>query len=311
MMPEFPIIRRPTGQESTTRKSIWDLSRPPRLVWAWVVDVAGQVWTTDQSGRAVQWSIPDQLPVVEISAGLDGQVWLIGRHRFRTRVLRRRTGGQRFEPVDISSEVRKIAAGPDGTLWTIMGFGQVWSVSPDGVQTRQSPPREPFAEEISVGADGTVWIVTDQPRLGGRVVMRRSGGCDNWIALPEPAAATKIAGAADGMAWTVNANNEVWWLHPDGAGHLAQCTLDPACRNCRFSSSSERITQISVSADGTVWVVASTVANAEPSLMWLADPLEKVYRRVPGLTVPARVSAGVGAPILANEPAGHDACVSF
>jgi len=88
-----------------------------------------------------------------------------------------------------------VAVGKGGELYTINNKGEVWLYHPQGRGVQLSPPGVKFANQISVGPDGTVWITSLEPRQGGNVVMWWSGQNEIWNSVPPPAAAVDVAGA--------------------------------------------------------------------------------------------------------------------
>ena len=264
---------------------------------AWIVAQEGHVFAVDQAGHCQQASLPARWRALEISAGPDGSVWiLVSDGSGGAPMLVRLAPGGEPEVVAVSIPAVKIAVGVDGTLWNVNVTGEICSLQPDGTAGRHSPPGQPFGMEISAGVDGSVWIVSTVRRYGGRVVKRLRGLPDDWVELPAPAAATKIGAAPDGMAWTVNAQGAVWRLHPSGGGNLAECQVDTACSECRFSVSDSVMREISVGPDGTVWALGSGSSSDEAALMWLCDPLRRLYRTVGNSLRPLRVAAALRRP---------------
>jgi streptogramin lyase len=268
-----------------------DVPGPSNAGMAWIADATGRLLGVDQSGRQRQRSLPAGLRAREISVGPDGTLWLLAAGAEARPMLARQVRGE-FDAVPTSLPAVRIAAGTDGTLWTVTDHGEVWSLRPDGSERRHSPAGEHFAAEISTGLDGSVWIISTATRYGGRIIRRLAAASDTWFELPAPAAATKVAVAPDGMAWTVNAKGAVWRLHPQGGGNLAECQVDTACSECRFSAPADLVRDVSVGPDGTVWVLASSGPTGPVTLRWLADPLRRQYRVVPTPLRPVRVAAG-------------------
>ena len=261
---------------------------------AWIVAKEGRVFAVDQAGHYQQAALPARWRALEISAGPDGSVWiLVSTGSGEAPMIVRLPSGGEPEIVAVSIPAVKIAVGVDGTLWSINVGGEICSLRPDGIVRRHSPPGQPFAVEISAGVDGSIWIVSTVRRYGGRIVKRLCGMPDDWLELPAPAAATKIGAAPDGMAWTVNAQGAIWRLHPSGGGNLAECQVDTACSECRFSAPVAVMREISVGPDGTVWVLGSGSSSAQATLMWLCDPLRRLYRTVGSSLQPIRVAAAV------------------
>jgi hypothetical protein len=82
-------------------------------------------------------------------------------------------------------------------LYTVNAKGEVWLIYPQGGGAMLSPPGEDFAQDISVGPDGTVWIISNEGRVGGDAVMWWSGSNQIWSTIPAPAAALAVAGATE------------------------------------------------------------------------------------------------------------------
>ena len=85
------------------------------------------------------------------------------------------------------------------TAWTINSKGEVWTIHKEGGGELYSPANVNFAQEITVGADGTVWIISTelQPHQAGNIIKwlkypdKKELG---WVKIPsDSAAAVKIA----------------------------------------------------------------------------------------------------------------------
>jgi streptogramin lyase len=270
-----------------------DVIEPSARAAAWVIDDRARLWFATIRDTAHRWELPYDTPAIEISASADGAVWILaGELTASRRVLRLAPASREFRALRCPREFKRIAGGPDGLLWGISLLGEVWSTAPDGHAELHSPAPEDFAEDISAGPDGTIWIVSTERRFAGRAVKRLDPGRRSWFSLPAPASAVKIAGAPDGMAWTVNSRGHVWRLHPNGGGNLAECQVDTACVECRFSPRAAGASEVSVDRDGTVWLIGSAASNTPARLLWLADPRRKEYRPGPDIFTPVRVAAG-------------------
>lgn len=102
--------------------------------------------------------------------------------------------------------------------------------------------------DMAIGLEDTIWLTGRKQIHGGYEVF--------WITpegsaqkIPEPAAALKVSGFSDGLAWTINGRNEVWKLHRLGEGNTPGCKLDAACRGC-LSKSYGQVKNIRISNDG-------------------------------------------------------------
>ena len=268
-----------------------DVCFPSAESKAWIIDASGRLYMVNQEGDYECWSLPPGLHAKELSSQADGTLWLLAVSREGSIVLLRQRSNGPYDPIVVAEAFDRIAASDDGTVWAITTAGEVLSLRP-GEPTRWHSPRGAvFATEISTGPDRSVWVVSNMTRYGGRVVRRRDPLTARWIDLPAPAAATKITIASDGMAWTVNAKGAVWRLHPSGGGNLAECQVDTACTECRFSRPTDFVREISVSRAGTVWVLAASDSTDALTLRWLVDPLARRYQAVRLPFRPVRVAA--------------------
>ncbi len=172
-----------------------------------------------------------------------------------------------------------------GTAWTVNTKGEVWTLTEQGGGDLYSPANVGFALDIGVGADGTAWIISTQANVGqaGNHVMYLSDpAAKSWASVPGPAAATRVAGGPDGVAWTVNDRGEVWTLHQQGGGNL----YTPAGADFAMD--------VGVSPDGTVWIISSqaNVGQAGNHVMYLSDPAAKSWTTLPGPAAASVVSGG-------------------
>ena len=111
--------------------------------------------------------------------------------------------------------------------------------------------------DMAIGLEDTIWLTGRKQIHGGYEVF--------WInpegvatKIPEPAAALKVSGFSDGLAWTINGRNEVWKLHRLGEGNTPGCKLDAACRGC-LSKSYGQVKDIRITVDGML--VINSMSN--------------------------------------------------
>lgn len=163
--------------------------------------------------------------------------------------------------------------------------GSIWRLGPAAL-TRLCPSEKTpdllmdfQAIHVSFSGDGTVWAVGGDPRFGGSSVWRYAPSEPRWILLRPPAAAVRIAGAPDGMAWTLNNRGDIWRLHPNGAGSFNECGLDRDCINCLYSKGRERISDVAVDGAGTVWWVRMG-DGGRVLVEVLTDPSTKSSRQI-------------------------------
>jgi streptogramin lyase len=283
-------------------RSARDVPAPSEAAMAWVIDEAHQLVAVDRDGTQTPRPLPDGRRALEVSCGADGTLWVLADGPSGPggggdgALLIRYAPSVTVETIQPPVAVSKVAAGPDGTLWLVNRDGEVLSMTAGGETRRHSPAGESLAEEISVGPDGSVWVISTTSRYAGRIVKRLSDPDGGWFDLPAPASATKVGVAPDGMAWTINSRGEVWRLHPLGGGSLAECQVDTACSECRFSVGQHVMTEIGVSPDGTVWTIGTADGDDRPALRRLADPARRAYETIATARRPLRVAGGLQEP---------------
>jgi streptogramin lyase len=166
-------------------------------------------------------------------------------------------------------------------LWGIDDALEVWSFR-FGAQPDEwiREGEKNFAEEISVGGDGRVWVVSTEERYAGRVVRWRARGDQAWTSLPAPSSAVKLAAAPDGVAWTINSMGAIWRLHPLGSGNFAECQVDTDCDRCIFGGRRDFAKDIAVDGNGSVWALSLDSVQGGYQLLRLTDKSSKRFERV-------------------------------
>jgi hypothetical protein len=139
-------------------------------------------------------------PARDIGIGADGSVWILkgGADRDAACGLFRWDG---FSWIQSAGKGVALSVAPDGEPWVIDADGRIsrrvagaWEVFPG------------FANDISVGDDGTAWIVGTNSRPGGFDVCRWNGSA--WDCVD--GAATRIAVAGDGLPWIINDRGNIF-----------------------------------------------------------------------------------------------------
>ncbi|HYF33501.1 MAG TPA: hypothetical protein VD993_20395 [Chitinophagaceae bacterium] len=102
--------------------------------------------------------------------------------------------------------------------------------------------------DMTIGLEDTIWLTGRKQIHGGYEVfwINEEGKA---VKIPEPAAALKVSGFSDGLAWTINGRNEVWKLHRLGEGNTPGCKMDAACRGC-LSKSYGQVKDIRITQNG-------------------------------------------------------------
>jgi hypothetical protein len=167
---------------------------PNGLVWT--VNASGEVWALQPQGGGFLASPPGVAFAYDIAAGLDGSIWVVSNEaREGGNVLQSyNSSTKQWTPLAAPAAAISVAVGKGGELYTVNSKGEVWLIYPQGGGVLLSPPGVDFGQEINVGPDGTVWLISTEPREGGNVIMWWSGANQVWYSIPEPAAAIQVAG---------------------------------------------------------------------------------------------------------------------
>ncbi|MCI0429009.1 MAG: hypothetical protein L0210_00495 [Rhodospirillales bacterium] len=124
------------------------------------------------------------------------------------------------------------------------------------------------AHDIALSGDGTLWVVGTDPVPGGFGLWRWTGA---WERLPEPFAATRIAGGMARDAWVVNDAQEIWHVSGDNAERFPGGAND-----------------IAMGGDGTLWVVGTDAVPGGFGLWrWTGT-----WERLPKPFAATRITAG-------------------
>lgn len=262
-----------------TRPDLDKVARPaPTDSSVFVIDENLWVWRSDPDGAMKQVELPTAADPIDINVGPGGLLHVLtdadtGSTIFKA-TDKRATG---WERVEVPVRLRRIACGPDGRIWAVDEARAVRVLRPeDGTLEYRSEP-EMFADEISVGGDGRIWVIGTEERYSGRVVKWLVESQGEWVSLPAPSAAIKLAAAPDGVAWTINSMGAIWRLHPLGSGNFAECQVDTDCERCIFGERRDFAKDIAVDAAGSVWALGLQYTTGGYQLMHLADQSSKRF----------------------------------
>jgi hypothetical protein len=164
----------------------------------WTVNDLGEVWALNPGGGGYIASPAGQDFALDIGVGTDGTVWIASMDvypDYGNMLKRWDANSKTWTALPAPASAIKVAVGQNGVLYTVNAKGEVWLVYPQGGGAMLSPPDTDFAQDISVGPDGTVWIISNEGRPGGSAVMWWSGENQIWNTVPAPAAAVAVAGA--------------------------------------------------------------------------------------------------------------------
>ena len=163
----------------------------------WTVNSSQEVWSIEPAGGNTQVS-PSGF-AHDICVGLDGSIWAVSTEVSQggNTLKVYDEGTKEWKSLPTPANATRIAVGLGGELYSVNVIGEVWLRQPKGGHVHISPPGVDFADEISIGRDGTVWITGKELVEGGNNLMWWSGKKDIWHTVPGPAAAVKIAGSIE------------------------------------------------------------------------------------------------------------------
>src|SRR6266851_3154562 len=185
----------------------------------------------------------------DVAVGADGSVWMIGGGGVQM-VLRGSSIPASLPgfftsapPADISHG--RIAVGPDGSPWVVSTDRNIYHLNLQTLQWQQLPGQQ--ATDIGVGADGAVWITGNDSVTGGFGVWEFTGG--SWLRVA--GSGLRISVNAAGQPVVANSSDKIFQRNADGSWTQAPTGL---------------ATDISVGANGSVWVIGTTSTGSGANL---------------------------------------------
>lgn len=183
------------------------------------------------SSRADEWRIrPGRAK--DIAIGANGAVWAIGATPTGGGFTIQRWTGSAWQQID-GGGVR-IAVDPAGAPWVVNDAGMIWRRE----GSRWIEVAGARARDIGIGADGSVWIIS-QSAVSGGFAIQRYISANRWETIP--GGGVRISVSPSGRPWIVNDRDRIFQLLPDrswkeyrGAGK-----------------------DIAVGASGAVWVIGA------------------------------------------------------
>jgi streptogramin lyase len=188
--------------------------------------------------------------VVDVSMGADFSLWAIGLNGVQ--LLKRGSGTQSLGSFPTSpgeaTYAGRIAVGPDGSPWITGNSRHIYHLNFQTLQWNLLPG---LANDIGVGANGSVWVIGTQSTAGGDHIYQWNGS--SWIQEPS-ASGSRITVGPDGQPWVVNTSGQIWHRISSGNWSL-------------FSGLGQ---EISVDFDNTPWVLGTGPQN-EVVFHWTPD----------------------------------------
>jgi hypothetical protein len=171
----------------------------------------------------------------DIAFGADGSRWIIGSSPTAGGFFIDYWNGSGWTATEIGA--LKIALAPAGDPWAVNSLYQVYH-RPGGVGGAWGYVPGVAANDVAVGRNGSVWVVTNTARAGGYAPAYWNGS--GWTVVA--GGIVKIAVDPQGNPWAINNANAIFrmvngvWQYVPG----------------------QTATDISIGADGTVYILGTT-----------------------------------------------------
>ncbi len=212
----------------------------------------------------------------DVGVGADGTVYVVGDDSVSTGgygIYKVDSCGCRHRLTDVGAI--RVAVSPQGIPWVVTKSNLIFRYN--GSTWDQMPGT---ATDIGIGADGSVFIISNQPAsvTGGFAIMKWNGS--NWTMMPD-CAGIHIAVDPHGVPWVVNKSNIVFQY----GGTYLWTPITGIAGN-----------DIGIGADGSVYVTGkdSTLASYNP-------PIYK-YNAVTGWS---QLPGGVSGVSISVDPKGN------
>lgn len=189
---------------------------------------------------------------VDIGVGANGSVWMAAADGNAYS-----WSGSSWKKQPGLNGVTRIDVGPGGRAWAIDGKKQVWRN--DG----KWHSMDIAANDIGVGADGSVWVISNEKNQYGYGIFRFAG-LYGW--RKASGSATRIDVDDKGNAWTVNNKNEVWYWNGESR---------------KWEQKPGKAIDISIGANGTTMMINQSTAT--PHSLQTTEGIESHCKRSKGL----------------------------
>lgn len=186
-----------------------------------------------QQAQADIWRImPGQAN--DIAIGVNGQIWAIGNTPADGSFNVLKWNGTAWEAIDGGGT--RIAVHPNGMPWVVNSTGQVWRRDGSRWVSMSAPGA---ANDIGIGANGQVWIVTRTSTAGGfRLQYLDNRDRGNWTF--SDGAGQRISVGPSGQPWVVSSTNQI-----------------SERKNGRWETRPGSANDIAVGANGVVWAIGN------------------------------------------------------
>ena len=189
------------------------------------VDPQGDAWVVNQAGNIFRWNGRDWGAIAgaatDIGIGAGGRIWAIGRTAATGGYNILRWTGTSWQ--NMPGAAVRIDADPAGNAWVVNSAGNVFLWNSIG--WTELPGR---GRDISVGADGSVWLLGWNNVGGGYPVFRWNGR--DWT--PVEGGLVNISAGPKGVVWGTNNGNDIWRQ----GGERVMTRFIPSTRGFKFEN---------------------------------------------------------------------------
>jgi virginiamycin B lyase len=253
----------------------------------------GRIWVSERFSSTLssvntagadftQIALPKSTDPIALAADASGNVWFVAPLSVRYGRVTPAGAVSIFQPG--LSTPADISSGPSGPVLAMIGGNTpgLAKVSAEGTLTRVALPGGVGADSVAVGTDGTMWAAT----LNGNAVFRVGpDGAASTIALPAKSNPASIAAAPDGSAWVVEV----------GSKKVARISAGGSLTEFAFPGTPRELT---VGADGNVWVTSST---PNPRVVRVLSGITPSNTAPPAIASPAGSANGAGTVLTATN----------
>ncbi len=188
----------------------------------------------------------------------DGTVWIVGNRPAGGGFEIKRSNGSRDAFRTLPGGAVRVSAGGADEVWVVNDVGDLYRRNRAGWE----PVAGLKAQDVAVGADGSVWAIGTQRSGGGFAIYEFDPTDKSWDKVD--GGGVRIAVDASGDPWVVNDSNDIYervenkWIRRPGSAK-----------------------DIAVGADGSVWVIGTNRAGGGNGI-WHWNPETKNWDNTKG-----------------------------
>ena len=225
--------------------------------------IGGTTLAPTATVATVSWALTDGA-AHDVGVGANGSVWVIGTNPVPGGYTIWRRVNNAW--VNVPGGAVRIAVDPQGNAWVVNATQNIFRY--DGTNWQLTTGA---ARDVAVGANGTVWMIGNNPEAGGYGIYRSTDKGANWTKVP--GSALRISVDPQGNAWVVNNTNNIFrydgtnWVLLSGAATDVGIGSDGAAwvigtdggiyrwENNTWAKKPGGAAQIAAGPNGSVWVV--------------------------------------------------------